>query len=361
MSKFLKIFGFLIVGFVFLTSFSSATFAGNPPDQNFSGIYLDDIPADGQTTGQVTISLQDSSGNPITKDNVSISVPDNPSISISPSSATLDSTGTTSFLVKSSNDGTYNVNVTDSTTHTTLNALGQVYFYPVESGDTSDSSSTPTPTPGQCNALTPGDAAYLVSADTVSETQVKLTWQPASDPVTSYLVSYGLESGDYIYGGIPIGGHDATDYTVNKLQPGTTYYFAIKAVNGCAPGDLSNELPAATEGIPQVTTAVTNRQQTASAGGIQDTIGNTKLNITNLSSAEPTKTANRQNLNLINIIFIIICIILLICIIISFVVYLRSRNKDSYLSESPPTTPIDQASNQKSKKDELIQSIKQGL
>lgn len=92
-----------------------------------------------------------------------------------------------------------------------------------------------------CNDQAPGGAPTLVSA-VASGTTVTLTWSPAPDPVSYYLVAYGTSPGNYIYGNSNVGGRDTRSYTVGGLNPDTTYYFAVKAVNGCTPGPFSNEL-----------------------------------------------------------------------------------------------------------------------
>lgn len=61
-----------------------------------------------------------------------------------------------------------------------------------------------------------------------------------------------------------------------------------------------------------------------------------------------------------SVVFVIVCIFLLICIIISFIFYLKNRNKDIYL---PPVQPVNQEElpSAHQAKEELIESIKQKL
>ncbi len=104
------------------------------------------------------------------------------------------------------------------------------------SGSSSGSSAAPS-----CNDTKPGSAPKLSSAQITGKGEVTLTWAPASDPATYYLVAYGNKSGEIKYGNPNVGGRDTVRYTVRGLGTGT-YYFRIRAGNGCTPGDFSNEL-----------------------------------------------------------------------------------------------------------------------
>ncbi|KKT58501.1 MAG: hypothetical protein UX91_C0006G0039 [Candidatus Amesbacteria bacterium GW2011_GWB1_47_19] len=71
-------------------------------------------------------------------------------------------------------------------------------------------------------------------------TKAILAWS-LIDNATHYTILYGLKPGDYIYG-VPNTGQ-VTSYTVDALDPGQTYYFAVKAVNNCMPSDSSSDKP----------------------------------------------------------------------------------------------------------------------
>jgi len=92
--------------------------------------------------------------------------------------------------------------------------------------------------PPVCTATAPASAPVL-SVTRTGANSVSLAWTPVS-PVTHYLIAYGTISGAYIYGNPNVG--NVTNYTVGSLSGGTTYYFAVKGVNDCAPGPYSNEV-----------------------------------------------------------------------------------------------------------------------
>lgn len=110
---------------------------------------------------------------------------------------------------------------------------------------------TPTPTspPGEggppgpaepsiCGATIP-PTPNLLSVASAGSGQVDLTWTDV-DPATHYSISYGLSPGSYIYGVSDTG--NVTSFKVGGLDPAANYCFAIRAVNGCAPSGLSNEI-----------------------------------------------------------------------------------------------------------------------
>lgn len=99
----------------------------------------------------------------------------------------------------------------------------------------------------KCEESKPGSAPKLLTAHT-GENSVTLTWEKAKDPVTYYLVSYGIKSGEAKYGNPNVGDKNITTYTVKGLSSGTTYYFKVRAGNNCMPGDFSNELSAIPSG-----------------------------------------------------------------------------------------------------------------
>jgi hypothetical protein len=240
-----SIFVFICTIFFSSILFVSPVFASANTNNSTLSVSSGSIPADGSTTATISITVKDDSNNPISGDTV-----------------TLTSTSDTGLVINSGNVGA------DNATATT-NSNGNVTFTvssnnpnpgtnTFTAADTSDNPSVPLgsnsnvtitfKTPGSCTAGAPGSKPQLTSAVANGTSQITLTWTDATDPVTYYLLAYGLTSGQYIYGNPNIGGHDTTSYTVGNLAKGTTYYFVVKAVNLCNPGSFSNEISATTTG-----------------------------------------------------------------------------------------------------------------
>ncbi len=105
-----------------------------------------------------------------------------------------------------------------------------------------------TPSAPVCNNTKPGSAPTLFSA-LGGTNSVTLKWTEATGPLTYYLITYGTNPGAQTYGNPNIGGKGTTGYTVSGLSGGIIYYFQVRAGNGCAPGDFSNEISATTLGV----------------------------------------------------------------------------------------------------------------
>lgn len=119
------------------------------------------------------------------------------------------------------------------------------------SNSSSSSSSESSAATSVCNAEKPGSPTLLSATE--AKNAVTLIWSKAKDPVSHYLVSYGTLPGQEQYGSPNVGGKDTDTFTIEKLSSGIKYYFRVRAVNICTPGEYSNELSATTlnEVIPQ--------------------------------------------------------------------------------------------------------------
>ncbi len=93
-----------------------------------------------------------------------------------------------------------------------------------------------------CTDSAPSSAPTLLSAIASGSNEVTLTWSKASDPVSYYLVTYGYVSGQQSFGNPNVGDKNTTSYTIKGLSGGQTYFFKVRAGNGCTPGSFSNEL-----------------------------------------------------------------------------------------------------------------------
>lgn len=72
--------------------------------------------------------------------------------------------------------------------------------------------------------------------------EVILVWHKVPG-ATSYTIAYGLTPGNYIYGAADIGTGESEAISIRALE-NRTYYFVVRANNGCMPGPFSQEWPA---------------------------------------------------------------------------------------------------------------------
>jgi hypothetical protein len=318
-----KIFFVFFICF-FVRTYQTPVYANHPPDGAHSTFSVsssssNQIPADGSTTANITIELHDNVNDPCIGDSISLTSPNDSSALFDPSFRSSDDTGKVTFTMTSTRIGTTTINVFDSTVNATLTNFGQVTFVQAPSV-----TPTPSPTP-LCNDAAPASAPQLISAVQSSSGKVVLTWKLASDPVSYYLLSYGVKKGDYIYGQPNIGGQGTTSFTVSSLTSGKTYYFAVKAVNGCKSSDYSNELSATIGGT---TTKKTTTPTLEASNETQILASPTAVLVSDTPILSPTQIPQNSLFVSMNSTFLMggIIGVGIVILIIGGILYLRSKN-----------------------------------
>jgi hypothetical protein len=308
--------------------------ANNPPDQGHSSLSVSNqAPANGSSTINVSVTLEDSSGNPVSGNTVSFSSPNDSTAVFNPTSASLNSSGQASFTVTSTNAGTDNITVTDTSSNTTLADLGQVVF--------TSSAPTLTPTPTCAPVISP----QITGATSSSPNQITLTWTDTNESVTNYVLAYGLSSGKYVYGNPSIGTEGTTSYTVGSLSQGTTYYFAIQAVNSCSTSSFSNEISATAGGASSTTSSpttatVSQAQQTSISPQQEPTTSTVPV----VGFGSPTPAQSGSNFTIFDVLkYIFILILLTIVGLAGFFGYRRFAKKNK-LKQTDPHEPNHQES-----------------
>lgn len=183
---------------------------------------------------------------------------------------------------------------------------------------------TPTPTPTGCWDPPPGGSVELKSASASGTHEITLTWTDATDPVSYYLLSYGLAPGEYIYGNPNLGGQGTTSYTVGGLTTGKTYYFVVRAGNGCTPGTFSNELSAvAGETLTSQPEADRPLDETPTPTPESPTATPTPTPVPEVLAAETSSTGGSNPL--VSYIMLGVTALGVVCAIIGAIMYVVSR------------------------------------
>lgn len=140
-----------------------------------------------------------------------------------------------------------------------------------------------------CNDTKPGSAPVLLSAKVTGNNEVTLQWIEAQSPVSYYLVAYGYSADQMLFGNPNIGGNGTTSYRVSGLSGGLTYYFKVRAGDGCMPGDFSNSLSVSVPGSKLIT----------QASNFQPGVLGAHTSVDNSDEASPSPSASSNNSSLL--------------------------------------------------------------
>ena len=144
------------------------------------------------------------------------------------------------------------VNTPAKTVSCTTTAFSVFGLFGQSGSSSSSSGSSSSASAASCGDQAPGSKVpWLYGAIPQGTGSIILYFTEADSPVTKYVLEYGTKSGEYQFGVQDLGVNERNQMTfeVKSLSPNTTYYFRVRAQNGCAPGNWSNELSAKTKGI----------------------------------------------------------------------------------------------------------------
>jgi len=124
-----------------------------------------------------------------------------------------------------------------------------------------------------CKNTRPGNAPDLFQID-ATKNSAKLYFTPVNNNVTGYTIVYGLERGVESFGASfsqgPYGG--VLTYDINFLNSDTTYYFRVRADNGCKPGKWSNSMSIQTKWNSKIYTKYKSTVLSANISNLKPTI-----------------------------------------------------------------------------------------
>lgn len=111
------------------------------------------------------------------------------------------------------------------------------------SGSSSSTASAPT-----CSDVKPSSTPDLFQVNLDAST-ARLFFAPVLG-FDRYFISYSTHPSAEEHGvGVILTGTGVQNYMVSHLKPSTTYYFRVRAQNGCMPGEWSNTLRGVTRGV----------------------------------------------------------------------------------------------------------------
>jgi hypothetical protein len=110
------------------------------------------------------------------------------------------------------------------------------------SGSSSNNSNNSN-NPSGCGDMVPVGVPNLFQIN-VNSTTVTLYYTPLISNVTDYYIFYGEKPGASQFSASTKQGKSSgvLSYSINYLNPNSTYYFRIRGQNGCMPGEWSNEM-----------------------------------------------------------------------------------------------------------------------
>jgi hypothetical protein len=148
-----------------------------------------------------------------------------------------------------------------------------------------------------CNDAYPNGIPDLFQINVNSST-VTLYYAPLSSNVTDYYISYGEKPGVSQFSINTKQGKSSgvLSYSINYLNPNSTYYFRIRGQNGCTPGNWSNEMKIMTGTKESRDTTIFYKNGQVSpnpavnAGNIAPVMGSVTPTIIPTSTIKPTPT-----------------------------------------------------------------------
>lgn len=113
---------------------------------------------------------------------------------------------------------------------------------PVQQNTETRSSSTQIAQPWACTTVSPSGIPNLFQIDAATD-KAKLYFSPVVKDTDRYYISFGLKPEDMQFGTEVVSNSSGVmSYTIDHLSPRSTYYVRVRAGNGCATGEWSNEM-----------------------------------------------------------------------------------------------------------------------